>query len=835
MRDRLQGEAPQAAPANASPDQRVALLRAEAKFLKSRETVAKEAWDELMEQGREMERRSLQLRLELGRRDERISELEAEIERAGVQLRGVQTEFETFQGEITRIFQEKDAEERETLARLAELEELNGNQAKEIDEHKKRIEDDQQRLRIFQEEVDTLQADLEKAAEVDVALKAAERQITDLKARLQTTEGVAGERAEEIESVRERLDRVAIEAANERRHLEARHEEALREKDEQLAEVRAELEAQNAELASELDDALTQLQQIRNDLGRTTAQRDALAKVKEELGAALADSDSAARAREQELTHKLLELEQEHSGAAAVIDELGNLREELETQLFRERERADRAEAEASAHAAEIERLVQENGEIVAQRDALERELDDAREALSAENEAKGKRATLHEEQLREAEEELEELRTSLFDRLAELDQIKSGQQGAEKRSRELEIALRASEERLRVSELRGQQVEAQLSAEREEVEALSQRLMEAEAAKDAAEASEREALDSLDQEHTKNERNESFIKRAKEKIVELQRRHEEATAAARKEWEAQVERERKARQELEDHLTEVESELTRRELEAAEATRQTLELERELEVMREKLQTNIEAREQRIAGQGQELDQLRAAQREAQQKLTVEQDRVRILTDDLRGRDNQELALRQEIEEREGMISKLQDDLRASEQALREMSNVAREQERRAELMARLVRRLEEAQSLLKANAQAAGAKAQIGELTEPPGAPLPPPPRRVELAAAGEPRKVEGGKKEPPLPPPPPIDPKKRKKGKKEEKLDEAAKLLASAPRTGGSPERAPDPFRVTSGLPTPAGDGEETLAVESEREESQVTEIIRLEDLK
>jgi chromosome segregation ATPase len=297
IRERVTTAAPVAPSKTSSADQRENFLRAYGKFLEVKEKAAREGWEVREEQARELDRRFQAIRAELKARDDQLAETNQELERARGELKAVGTEFQTFQGEITRIFQEKDGEERETLGRLNELEDTNSNLSRELEEAQKRIDDDQQRLKIFQEELDTLEAEqhrlggeLDEAkstiAERDEALRAAEKQLGEIRARLDATDAMLVERGEEIEELKERLDRVLIDAQNERRRLEDSHAETIAsagtsraleiaEKDRAYAELQGELDRTEMELRAELD-GLERQGRAGSAAGEISAERDAL-------------------------------------------------------------------------------------------------------------------------------------------------------------------------------------------------------------------------------------------------------------------------------------------------------------------------------------------------------------------------------------------------------------------------------------------------------------------------------------------------------------------------------------------------------------------------------
>lgn len=890
LRERLKAEAPPSTPANASADQKLTFLRQQSKYLETREKAARDGWEEAQAHGKDIERRLAAARIELARRDERIAELTAELEKVSLQLRAVETEFHTFQGEITRIFQEKDSEEKDTLARLAELEETNANLSKELEEAKKKAEDDQRRLAIFQEELDAFQQEqeelttklsraAEKQAETEQTLRASERQVAELKMRLETTEAVSNQRYDELEQIRERIDHVAIEAANEKRHLEEQHEE-------ELANVRADLEEANAELDRKLADAEKTRGEVSQELLKITAQRDALVRLKEQLQASLAEVEAKAAEREAQLKQEIAELHEERGGQVAVVDELTLAREELEIEVGRLRDYLGVAKAEIEQREHEIAELEQENADVAARAAELEQSLEETRNALQAQQEEAQHKATVHEAQLKDTEDELEELRNTLFQRMSELEKLKNDHQGADRRKRELEIAHKGAEERAKAGELRVEQLERQLEAERDEVELLSQKLVEAEAAKEAAEAAEQETNRALEEERTKGEQREGFIKKAKEKIVELQKKHEDSTAAARKDSEQLIERERKARQDLEDHLTEVESELTRREMEAAEATQRGLELERELQALRDQMKSAVDIREARILALSKELEQSRNTAGEARKSVDARDQQIRALGEQVRAREAAEQALQADVAARQQRIDQLMGDIADAEERLLSMSDAMRDQDRRSKLLLRVAKSLHLVREMLSEGRIMDLRPSMLPPGPEPRIPTFPPPPAMIPQAAnksgsmraIGQPPPLPPKLATPPLPqqqtepqlsdedtadagmlvpPGPPTRPsatpfsalvQEGKRGKKnaqrrklkplragedvESQIDEAARLIDEGlvPVSGSTEALSPDPFRTSSALPL-----EQPPDDDRPEDDRQVTEVIRLEDLK
>jgi hypothetical protein len=590
-----------------------------------------------------------------------------------------------------------------------------------------------------------------------------------------------------------------------------------------------------------------------------------------------------------------------------VIAELSNAREELETRLELERATFAAAHGEAAEHDAtqaaaladrdrEILRLDEENAEIVARLSQIELELSSARNAYEAEIETGRQRAKHHEDQLRETEEELEEQRSSLFDKMAELDAIRSNQQNLIRQVEALRAELSSGEKER--GDLGGtvQRLEGELEQRLIEIASLEERLLEAQAAKDAIELSEQELVNRLDELRAKQERSDAFLTKAKEKILELQKKNDEAHQRHRAETEALVERERSARTELEQQLNHVESELSRRAQETAEAQQRSLELEA------------------RMTEKDAEIAELRARTIEGQRTAQTQEERLQFLLSDIEARERGSKALRAELVAKEQQASELSVELVRAQDSLRANAELSRERERRDHLLTRLVDTVRIAREILVTSGgvpqpfhapvrpswrsssprrsrwwRPAAHHARILSRSAPIARRRPAPPlvpamkdaapaapeasgtpfgalmqeiqaeasaQRASASKASAPRKEFSAQIKPtrrrarattsempvaarlPPPPPPPPPPKPRfhsgeitLDGLPE--LEEAARMIEAG--LGAAPDASPhggDPFlNVKAGLPEPQPLGADDLL----NEESEVTEIIRLDDLK
>lgn len=601
LRERLNVPAPAALPKMASTDQREAFLRSYGKFLEAKEKAAREGWELTQEAAKELDRRYQHTRFELAQREGRLAELSAELEQTRLNLHAVQTELATFQGEITRIFQDKDAEERETQARLSELEEANSALSRDLQEARKQNDDDRTRLKLFKSELDDFQAESERlnaalqaandrGTRLDDSLKQAERQIKALEARIEASDAVIAEKNAELEDSKERLDRLAIDAQNEQRRLSEEHAEALAAREAALSQEIAALETTELELRNEVEGLTAERASLEHQLAQRTEEKLHLERVKAELTSALDEAEAMATAERERLEAAIAELELEKAGQGSIIAELSDARDELdrklrETQdeLLKETATFTTREAELNEEVEDREReLIQLEKDLAAERARLaelEKDLASTRTALAEEQATTRERAAHHETQLVELEAEQEELRSTLFERLAELDAQRSN---VTHLVEQLEAArAESAQEKARATAIDAalRKAEAGLDDKRRELAELSQRLLDTEASLQAAEQAERDAQVLLGETEKKLERADNFVLRAKEKIVELQKKHDDATADVRRDGEAQLAREREARREVEEQLTQVEQELSRRELEAAEATRHGQEL----------------------------------------------------------------------------------------------------------------------------------------------------------------------------------------------------------------------------------------------------------------
>src|SRR5262249_3353742 len=140
-----------------------AYLRQLVKYYESRDKVFRDAWNQTQQQGQELARRTVSIALDNQSKDRRLSEVLTDRDNLHRRLQAVETEFRTFQEEITRIFREKDAEEADNRTRMSGLEAMNEKLSSDLKAALEQNRDDEHRLTIFQEEVGEFQAEKEQA------------------------------------------------------------------------------------------------------------------------------------------------------------------------------------------------------------------------------------------------------------------------------------------------------------------------------------------------------------------------------------------------------------------------------------------------------------------------------------------------------------------------------------------------------------------------------------------------------------------------------------------------------------------------------------------------
>ncbi|MBI2376568.1 MAG: response regulator [Deltaproteobacteria bacterium] len=551
------GVAPPTAPTKSTPEEKTKFLRDQVKYYETERKAIKEAWDGLQNAGRDFERRLTVLRGDLVRRDQTIAETRAEIERLKGELGASEKKYETFEAEIDKIFREKQSEEE---SRTAELVALTGERdvlLADVAALEKRVEEDNRRLVIFQEELESLESEnadfTEKNRELEVELSAAHDELSVTKARLETTETVATERAEELEALRDQIDKAALEAAAERARLEEVHDALRRELE---AEQEATMAAAIADwriVEDELRARLTSLEaEGEAELSRFQAEREA-ARVaqeseREDLRVAHEFALAEAEERRQDEVEGLLashaaqleSLRRDHAIAHEAVE--ARRYEEvvaLETRI-EELEAAHRAELEQTQAAVEQER---EDAE--AHRQA---ELEDLASAHASDVAAIGDAHRAEADELRDTIAELEarlaaeetardEDRAALEAQLLEAEDLRAGQlaEAEERRVRELEATRqRAADDLANAAFEHQRELEVAAEAHAVEVATLTQQLADSEDLRktelEKAEKKRRSELDKLEK-----RRKADLDAAAEEKLALDTQRARELDAAARK------------------------------------------------------------------------------------------------------------------------------------------------------------------------------------------------------------------------------------------------------------------------------------------------------------
>lgn len=531
---------------SATQDERIAMLRQRVKWIDAQLLAAKDAWEVVQAQGRQMARQNAAFKTELERGNAEASKLRKA-------LRIEQTEYRTFNKEVERIFREKELEETATADKLSQLEEQTAVHRRDLEVSREQIEHDAQRLRIFQEEIETFQAESEQlhaalaAANADLEASAenlsfANNRISELELRLDTTETVATERAEEIERLNERIDDLVLRAEQEAKRVEAAHAEAIDGLESSHAALietvdadhAASLEAAQATHAGELEvlqralDAGAQsAQSLEDQLDEVRAEAAELAEAHATLGAELESALAALEAQKREnqdtaarYEEEITDLEDGHRSTA----------EKLQAEIARRKQAFTEAKAE---HAEQMTQLVADHAHALeaaaAEHDDRLTELavhnDEVVEALRLESEAKldeiGEARTRAHTEYEDALDQLEQRHT------ADRDEWTAAVTAAETRhAQAMSAAAAKHEDALQALEAANERSTASLEAGYEE--ALSALRAEAERELDEA-AAEIAALESAGRELV--EASSSAEQQARVQAEEYQTRAEEYQA----------------------------------------------------------------------------------------------------------------------------------------------------------------------------------------------------------------------------------------------------------------------------------------------------------------
>jgi chromosome segregation ATPase len=700
-----QATAPEAEPAlgRATPDERLNALRQIVKKYQGRERVLRTTWDEVMLRGQDLARQVATLVAGQHANEVRLEEVIRNRDATANRLKTVEGEFRAFQEEITRIFQEKDAEEGSKQEHVARIVEENATLQQQVREAHEALSDDQRRLTILQEEIEALEAEKAevdaKRTELESSLASATTDLTDTKARLEMVETVARDRGEEIQTLRDQLDQLAFEKSTEHQRLE-------KEFDAKLDELR---EAHGGELA-----ALEQNQAIELEAMRANHD-EMLASVSADLEAKQAELDDERRiagekTRALESRVEELEAELEHT-LDRNGEEVRGLKEQIE-ELSNANEMLHRDVEEMRARESELDR---ENGELTDQIQDLAKTLDAKRNRISEleaavaelEEGIDGERASVA-SKVEALEQEIDAAQTELFERLADLDRFKKSSAHYEARTKDLETSLRLAEKGLAVVKAEADHAKemfATADAERARLDDQAQSLEDQLA---RLEDKDRASEKMLEEERARFQRAEDLVKKAKEKLSahvqekqrleqqiaeleteleEIEQRHAalearagegdvraneleaslEEALAAQAESDAMFESAKNARAELEARIEELESSLSHKEAELSDAYAEATTLKRKLEASSEEARGEIVAlteevahAEERLRAKDLEIEALRTSNEDAAADMGA----LKAETDSLR---SAVAAAEQKISASEQDVKALE----ASEQAL--------------------------------------------------------------------------------------------------------------------------------------------------------------------
>ena len=247
-----------------TPEERVAFLRQLVNHYKTKVVAVDEAWATMHERGIGLARRVVVLSTDLKTREDRLEEIIRDREGTRQRLNERETELRDFRDKITAIFQEKDQEEQERLQYLQGIESENARLGAELKEAQERHSDDETRLRILQDELDQVQTKYEELEHrlhsASQSIQSNDDKLRDTVARLDMTQAVATERAEEIDDLRSQLDSLAISAEKEQRQSTEAH--------------RAELERVSDELNQTIDSLRSELEHMTVSLANVEADRE---------------------------------------------------------------------------------------------------------------------------------------------------------------------------------------------------------------------------------------------------------------------------------------------------------------------------------------------------------------------------------------------------------------------------------------------------------------------------------------------------------------------------------------------------------------------------------
>ena len=429
----------------ATQDERITMLRQRVKFLDSQLRSARQGWDIVQAQTRNLAREHSAWSTELTKAKSELAKLKNA-------LLVEHTKYKTFNQEVERIFREKEDEEAASNKKLKALTEEVAVHRRDLAVGKQQIEHDAQRLAIFQEELgsfqtdnDTLHAGLEAAREglesVTHELGAAKERNAELSARLETTETIATERAEQIEKLTERIDDLVLKASTEKKQAAAEHAQAT---DRLITEHAAAIEKLEAEQTAAMDGAVasyeTQLAELEHanatDIeALTTEHADALAEQAAKNADALAeqaerDADALTKQAEQNAEAQSVlqraldagatsaqEFEEKADALSAQLDAIEAEKADADTELVR------LGEALAAAKSAHQQTAAQYEEEITELEDGHRSAMESASQQIAKGKEALSSTSAEHDDAVAQLvadhEAALEGLQRDLDDRMA--------------------------------------------------------------------------------------------------------------------------------------------------------------------------------------------------------------------------------------------------------------------------------------------------------------------------------------------------------------------------------------------------------------------------------
>ncbi len=575
---------PEQALGRASPEERLNALRSLVKKYQTREKALKSTWDEVMQRGADLARQVVALQLNQQQAEARLEEVIRTRDTTQTRLGAVESEFRAFQEEITRIFQEKDAEEAAKLARTAEIEDANTTLREQLHQAHEALSDDQKRLSLLQEEIEELD-------QLRAAGEAAAEEIAELRARLETVEAVSTDRGQQVHNLHDQLDQLVFEKTNAEQQLEREYDAKL---EVVLEEHRAELDRVHGEHKErEFSLEATHLAQVEGLETERAEQLAALEVRHRELLETLNNTHDAEAA----------EFEEKRRAASDQIRALNDWVAQLESML--------------EVAGGKDDRIVE-----------LEAAITELEETLEAERGEAGRR-------IGELEGELDGAQTNFFERLAELDHYRKSATNLESRSHDLESSLKLAEKSLKQTRAEAAQYKGGYEEAHAEREALQEQVENLEDQLSRLEEKDRETTRMLEEERARWQRAEDLVRKAKEKLEtsnqererfesqiasleseleEVEQSHADLSArteqsakneqelesrleeemASRQELEAMLESERGVRAEVESQLEDVQSELSRREAELSDAYSETTTLRRKVETSGSELQARV-------------------------------------------------------------------------------------------------------------------------------------------------------------------------------------------------------------------------------------------------